>query len=178
MALTRSISLVTVGLLCLVAMPASGAMGATKKKSKTPPRPTVSSVAPLRAGVGDQLTIKGNNFVARKHRNTVLFKAGGKPAVSAKAVQATRTLMKVVIPKSVEKYMTVEDGVAQPTRFRLRVLAKRFANGYVPIARSPLIAPANARHDSAAPVAKAPGATAPGGFVADAAPQNVVAVRR
>jgi len=162
MILTRSISLVTVSLLCIVAMPASGAMGATKKKSKTPPRPTVSSVAPLTAGVGDQLTIKGNNFVAGKLRNTVFFKAGSKPAVSVKATQATKTMLKVVIPKSVEKYMTVKAGAAQPTRFRLRVLAKRFAKGYVAPGKSPMIAPANAPHDPAVPGAKAPGTTAPG----------------
>lgn len=128
MILTRSTSLVTVSLFCLVAMPASGALGATKKK-KSPVRPTVRAVAPMKAGVGDQLTIKGRNFVLGKNRNTVFFKAGSRPAVSTKAIQATRTSMKVVIPKSLEKYITVKDGVAQPTRVRLRVLSKRFAKG-------------------------------------------------
>jgi hypothetical protein len=184
MVLARTTSLVTVSLFCLVAMPASGAMGAMKKKSRTPPRPAVGSVVPLSAGVGDQLTIKGNNFVAGKLRNKVFFKAGSRPAVSVRAPQATTTMLKVVIPKGVERYMTVKDGAAQPTRFRLRVLAKRFSKGYVAIAKSPMIAPANAPHGPAAPGA-APGAkapdttaptvTAPGAVVGEAAPPAVVA---
>jgi hypothetical protein len=142
MILTRSTSLVTVSLFCLVAMPASGAWGATKKK--TPVRPTVRSVAPMKAGVGDQLTIKGRNFQVGKNRNTVFFKAGSKPAVTAKAVQSTRTTMKVVVPKGLEKYILVKDGVAQPTRFRLRVLSKRFAKDYTAFASSPTITLGNA----------------------------------
>lgn len=132
MVFTRSISLVTVSLFCLVAMPATGALGATK-------RPTVRSVAPMKAGVGDQLTIKGRNFALGKKRNTVFFKAGTKPAVSVKAEQATRTTIKVVIPKSLEKYITVKGGVAQPTKFRLRILSKRFAKGYTALRLSPSI---------------------------------------
>lgn len=138
----RSTSLVTVSLLCLVAMPASGAWGATKKK--TTPRPTVRSVAPMTAGVGDQLTIRGRNFQLGRNRNTVFFKTGSKPAVAVKAGQATRTTMKVIVPKTVEKYLTVKDGAAQPTRFRLRVLAKRFGASYTAASVSPRITLGNA----------------------------------
>ena len=136
MVFTRSISLVTVSLSCLVAMPATGALGATK----APARPTVSSVAPMKAGVGDQLTIKGRNFLYGKNRNTVFFKAGTKPAVAVKAERATRTTIKVVIPKTVEKYITVKGGAAQATKFRLRILARRFAKDYTALTRSPSIA--------------------------------------
>ena len=142
MILTRSTSLVTVSLLCLVALPVAGAMGATKKKS--PVRPTVRSVAPMKVGVGDQLTIQGRNFLPGKKRNTIFFKTGTRPAVAVKVDQATRTTMKVVIPQTVEKYITVADGVAQPTRFRLRVLAKRFAKGYTAVRLSPTIGLGNA----------------------------------
>jgi hypothetical protein len=148
MILTRSTSLVTVGLFCIVAMPAASAMGATKK---SPVRPTVRSVAPMNAGVGDQLTIKGRNFQLGKKRNTIFFKAGSKPAVAVKVDQATRTTMRVVIPKSVEKYIVVKDGVAQPTRFRMRVLSKRFAKGYTPLKLSPTIALGNAPAAGAVP---------------------------
>jgi len=137
MILTRSTSLVTVSLLCLVAMPASSAMGKTKRKA--PVRPTVSSVAPLNAGVGDLLTIKGKDFVLGKKKNTVFFKAGSRPAVSVKADTATRTTLKVVIPKTVEQYLTVTGGVVQPTRVRLKVLAKRFAKSYTALRLSPMI---------------------------------------
>jgi hypothetical protein len=135
MIFTRSISLVTVSLSCLVAMPATGALGATK----VPARPTVSSVAPMKAGVGDQLTIKGRNFLYGTKRNTVFFKAGTKPAVAVKAERATRTTIKVIVPKTLEKYIVVKGGVAQLTKFRLRILSKRFAKDYTALRLSPSI---------------------------------------
>ena len=137
---TRSTSLVTLSLLGLVAMPATGASGATK----TPARPVVRSVAPMKAGIGDQLTIKGRNFVLGTKRNTVFFKAGSNPAVAVKAGKSTRTTLKVTIPKTLEKYIVVKDGVAQPTRFRLRVLARRFGKSYTKTSLSPSITLGNA----------------------------------
>jgi len=138
MILTRSTSLVTVSLFCLVAMPASGALGATKKKA--PVRPTIGSVSPMAAGVGDLLTIKGKSFLLGKNKNAVFFKVGTRPAVTAKAVQSTRTTMKVIVPKSLEKYLSVAGGVVQPTRVRLKVLAKRFGKAYSALRISPTIA--------------------------------------
>lgn len=157
MILTRSTSLVTLSLLCLVAMPAAGASGATKT-----PRPTVRSVAPMKAGVGDQLTIKGRNFVLGTKRNTVFFKAGTKPAIAVKAGRSTRTSMKVTIPESVAKYITVKDGVVQPTRFRLRVLAKRFAKDYTATSLSPTITSGNVPGSGAGGANAAPAADCDG----------------
>lgn len=98
----------------------------------------------MKAGVGDQLTIKGRNFQSGKRRNTMFFKAGAKPAVAGKAEQATRTTIKVTIPATLEKYLAVKDGAAQPTRVRRRVLAKRFAKSYTAVGLSPLVTLGNA----------------------------------
>jgi IPT/TIG domain-containing protein len=174
MILTRSTTAVTVGLLCFVAMPASGALGATKKKPKTPLRPTVSSVAPLTLAVGDMLTIRGKNFAAGKNKTTVMFKRDGSPAISVKVAEATTTRLKLIVPSAVAKYFATTDGAARPTKFRLRVLGKRFAKSFTSVAMSPLVGPANASADDAKrPGTPAPGAaaTAPGSAaVAPAAP--------
>jgi hypothetical protein len=126
--------------LCFVALPASTAVAG--KRGAAPP--SVSSLAPLTLRVGDTLTIRGRNFVPGKNRNKVAFKRDGSPAVSVKAAEATRTQMKVVVPAALAKYLTVAGGAAQPSRFRVRVVAGHSAaKGYTALKRSPLIAPAS-----------------------------------
>ena len=60
-----------------------------------------------------------------------------------KAGKATRTRMTVIVPASLAKYLTVKAGVAVPTRFRVRVLARHLSKGYTALKRSPFISPAN-----------------------------------
>jgi IPT/TIG domain len=121
--------------LCVVALPASNALAG----KKGPPAPTVSSLSPLALRVGDTLTIRGHGFVPGKKRNTVSFKRDGGPAVVVKAGAATRTKLKVVVPATLAKYVTVAAGAARPSRFRVRVGAGRASKGYTPLKRSPLI---------------------------------------
>lgn len=137
MTLTRPSGLVVLSLSLLAVLPAAGASAKTTAKK----RPTVKSVAPLKVAIGDQLTIKGKNFILGKKRNTVFFKAGSHPAVSVKTIASTHTTIKVVIPKTIQKYMTVANGVAQPTRFRLRLLARRLGKKYTTVSWSPMISP-------------------------------------
>lgn len=138
----RSAAITAITLLCL-ALPAASSIGATKR-SKAPAPPTVRSVAPMKAAIGDQLTIKGRNFLPGRKRNTVFFKVAGKRAVAARAERATRTTIKVTIPRSVEQYMTVKGGTRQATRLRLRVRAKRLGRSFTAGRRSPTIVPAKA----------------------------------
>jgi hypothetical protein len=168
----RSSGLLTLGVLLLVAFPASSALGATKKK--TPARPTITSVAPLKLGVGDMLTIRGTNFRVGKQANVVAFKRDGAAAVFVKAAESTRTRMKVIVPASIRKSLTKKAGVAQPTRFRMRVLARRFSKSYTPNRLSPTIVPsATIDGKASAPVAPAP--TAGPGASAPAAPPAAAA---
>jgi hypothetical protein len=163
MIFTRPFRLLTLGLLLLIALPVSNALGATKK-SRSPARPTITSVAPLKLGVGDMLTIRGTNFIGGKKVNSVAFKRDGAVAVFVKAAESTRTRMKVIVPASVRKHLAKKQGVAQPTRFRLRVLARRFSKSYTPNRLSPTIDPSGAVDDKTAGPGPtpAPGATSPG----------------
>jgi hypothetical protein len=118
--------------LCLLSTFAASALATTSG------RPTIRSVTPMTANVGDRLTIRGRNLATSRKRATVVFKVGGR-TVAVKVKRATRTKIKLVIPISLAKYMTVKDGVVQPTRFRLRVRAARTGQRYTALARSPRI---------------------------------------
>ncbi len=146
-------------LICLAALPAGSASAATKTKL-----PTISSVAPMKLGVGDTLTIRGTNFRAGTRRNTVVFKRDGSRAVFVKAGSATRTVIKVRVPASLLQYLPKVGGQAAASRFRLRVLAARFTRGYTPLGKSPTIGPAGAAAPGTTPGANgAPAANgAPG----------------
>jgi hypothetical protein len=172
MILTRSYRLLPLGLL-LIALPASSAAGATKK-SKSPARPTITSVAPLKLGVGDMLTIRGTNFIVGKKVNSVAFKRAGSPAVFVKAAESTRTRMKVIVPASIRAHMAKKAGVPQATRFRLRILARRFSKSYTPNKLSPTIDPSVTVDDKTGVGAPAPGA-GPGAAAPGAAPGSAAA---
>lgn len=139
-------------LMCLAVLPAGSASAATKSKL-----PTISSVAPMKLGVGDTLTIRGTNYRPGSRRNTVVFKRDGKRAVFVKAGSATRTVLKVKVPASLLQYLPKVGGQTAASRFRLRVLAARFSRGYTPLGKSPTIGPAG----SAAPGAGGPAAISP-----------------
>jgi hypothetical protein len=137
MLLLRRFRLLVLGVLCLAVLPAASALAAGKGAA----RPTISSVGPAKVGVGDTLTIRGRNFLAGKNRNTVIFKHNGGPAVSVKAGQATRTRIAVVVPLSLDKYLSATGGVIQPARFRIRVRARTLSK-ITALKRSALIGPA------------------------------------
>jgi len=114
--------------------------------------PEVSKIAPLKLGLGEELTITGRNFVAGKLKNTVVFKRDGERAIFVKAATATRTKLTVVVPEKLKAYMgRSTSGTAVPTRFRIRVLARRFAKAYSPLKASPVIAPVSVRDVEPAP---------------------------
>jgi hypothetical protein len=125
----RSLRLLVAAVVCLVALPASSALAARKGSV----RPVISSVGPASLSVGDTLTIRGRNFLAGAKRNTVIFKRDRGRPVSVKAGTATRTVIKVVVPESL--------GVAEPTRFRVRIRARAYSRGYTAPKRSVLIGP-------------------------------------
>jgi hypothetical protein len=109
--------------------------------AKPAPYPTVSKVQPLSLGIGDTLTITGKNFTAGKNKNTVVFKRDGKKAIFVKAHTATKTTLSVLVPEKLRAALGKKDGAEVATKFRLRVLSKRFAKGYTALKTSPTIAP-------------------------------------
>jgi hypothetical protein len=141
-------------LACTALLPAAGASAASASKL-----PRISSVAPMKLGVGDVLTIRGANFHAGAARNSVVFKRDGSRAVFVTAGRATSTRIAVRVPSSLVQFLPSAAGKATAARFRLRILAGRFSRGYTRTAISPTIGPANAQ---------APGAPGAGGPTAPA----------
>jgi hypothetical protein len=129
--------------------------------------PKVTSVTPLKLKIGDRLTIKGKGFLPGKNRNTVVFKASGARAVFAKAQSATKTKLVVKVPAKLAPFLKVTGGQPAPTRFQLRVLARKLSPSYTPAGASPTIAPA-VTSAAKTPAAKTPAASAAAGAAAAA----------
>jgi Bacterial TSP3 repeat/IPT/TIG domain len=115
---------------------------ATKKKAPT--GPVITGVSPLTISVGQKLTIKGRNFLSGRHRDTVVFYRKGAPAIFVRADSASHTKITLVVPASFGTFLAVRGGASQPTRFQLRVLARRFGAAFTPRRLSPTIRPASA----------------------------------
>ena len=128
----------TASLAALLIVPAGQAEAAKKKKVKTP---VVTSVRPMEAAIGDTLTIHGRNFRRGKGTNSVVFKRDGARAVFLKADVSTTKQIKVVLSDKLEEFLVIKDGAPGLTRFRVRVLAQRFAKKYTSASKSPMIGP-------------------------------------
>jgi hypothetical protein len=119
----------------LAVLPAS-AMAASKRTY-----PVVKKVSPLKLGIGEKLTIRGTGFRAGKAVNTVVFKRDGKPAVFVKTSLSTKKKLYVTVPDKLAAFLATRNGAATPTRFRLRVLAGRFAKRFTATKLSPVVKP-------------------------------------
>src|SRR5215212_9706158 len=117
----RSLLLLPAAVLALLA-PVAVADAATT----APTYPSISKIDPLNLAIGETMTITGRGFVKGKNRNTVVFKRGNQRAIFAKALSATSTKLKVVVPEKVRPFLNKKEGAEVPTKFRLRVLARRF----------------------------------------------------
>jgi hypothetical protein len=111
---------------------------AKRKKQRTP---VVKTISPKHVFVGETLTIRGRRFRPGVNRNTVAFKRRGAKAVFVKAEKGTRKLLKVTLPKRIEKVLNVVNGTPVPTRLKIRVLAKRFGKRFTSRKRSPVVGP-------------------------------------
>jgi hypothetical protein len=126
----------------LVALAAPATAGAAPNKAKTKVKaPVVTSVRPLDVAVGEWLVLRGRNFVRGANKNTVVFKRDGARAVFAKAEYGTRKLLKIKVPSSVQEFMTPKGGAPAPTRFRVRVLARKFGKAFTATKMSPVVSP-------------------------------------
>lgn len=110
--------------------------------------PVITKVTPKTAAVGSKLTITGKYFKRGKAKNSVLFRRDKGKALFVKADVSTSRKLVVVIPKKLEKYMVSKGGVAQPTRFRVRVLSSKLSRRYTALKASPVIGPEKAATSS------------------------------
>jgi hypothetical protein len=103
--------------------------------------PVVKRVTPKRVFVGETLTIRGKHFRRGVNKNTVAFKRRGAKVVLVAAEKSTTKMMKVTLPKRLEKVLLVQNGTPVPTPLQIRVLSTRFGKRFTSRAKSPLVGP-------------------------------------
>src|SRR5215207_1149897 len=111
---------------------------ASAKKKKLP---VVARVAPLQVAIGQKLEIRGRNFLRGRNKNTVVFKRTGGRAIFVKADIGTKKLLRLTVPTKLKPALATRNGAPVPTRFRIRVLAKKFGKRFTKKSRSPVIGP-------------------------------------
>jgi len=130
----RSVSATVLAVLLALAFCAPAA-------SALPAPPSVTGVAPLKPAIGDTLTISGSNFVPGSGMNVVAFQRSGLRAVFIPAGRATTGKLTVRIPARLVPFFRTLAGKPVATRFRLRVLSRRFARVPTAVSDSPVISP-------------------------------------
>jgi hypothetical protein len=103
--------------------------------------PVVKRVAPKKVFVGETMTIHGRHFRRGVNKNMVAFKRKGAKVVLAPAQKGTTKLLKVELPKRLEKVLLVQNGTPIETRLQVRVMSSRFGKRYTRRAKSPLVGP-------------------------------------
>jgi hypothetical protein len=111
---------------------------AKKKKAKAP---VVTRVAPMQVAIGQKLEIRGRHFRRGRNKNSVVFRRDGGKAIFVKADVGTRKLLRLTVPAKLKPALATRNGAPVPTRFRIRVLAKKFGKRFTRASRSPIIGP-------------------------------------
>jgi hypothetical protein len=102
------------------------------------PRPFVKSVSPLRASVGEEMTLQGFYFRKGYAENTVVFVAADGRVSYVKAEHSTRKKLTVIVPEKVERLLNKDgNGTQVATQFRIKVIARRMSR----LAKRPLAQP-------------------------------------
>lgn len=119
----------------------AGDASAAKKKAKRAKLPTVTSITPMKASIGDVMIIKGKNFAATG-KSTVLFrKASGGKFVFATTLASTATRLTLKVPSNINSELDVKDGFSVQTRFQIRVVSARASSAFTEVSESPIILP-------------------------------------
>ena len=150
-------------LLATAALAVVPATAGAATRHAAPATPRVTSVKPLQLHIGDRLTITGRGFLKGRHRNTVVFKRSGQRAIFARDARATRRKLVVRVPAKLLPFLRARNGQPLSTRFRIRVLSRRFSERYTTVKASPRIGPAIQRVTSPGAPPPAPAPTAPAG---------------
>jgi hypothetical protein len=103
--------------------------------------PVVKRITPKRVFVGETLTIHGRYFRPGVLKNTVAFKRRGAKVVLVRADKGTRKLLRVTLPKRLEKVLVVQNGTPVPTTLQVRVMSSRFGKRFTSRSKSPLVGP-------------------------------------
>lgn len=107
----------------------------------TAPRPYVKSVSPLRASVGEKMTIQGFYFTPGYAENTVVLVSRDGRVSYVRSEHSTKRSMTITVPTKIERLLRVVDGKKVPTAFRLKVIARRMSRLATGALSRPLIGP-------------------------------------
>jgi hypothetical protein len=129
-------------LLALLAL-AAYLMAVSPAWAKKSSAPTVKSIHPLNARIGQKLTIRGTGFVRGKKKNTVVFMGAGKRVVWVKADTATTKTITVKLPDTLAALLTNQGGALVATKLQVRVIAKKSARSFTKLSKSPKVSPKN-----------------------------------
>jgi len=124
--------------LTALLVPAVAGTATAQAKSKAP---VVKRITPKRVFVGETLSIRGKHFRRGVNKNTVAFKRRGAKAVLVTAGKGTTKLLRVKLPKRLEKILLVQNGTPVPTTLRVRVLSTRFGKRFTSRSMSPIVGP-------------------------------------
>ena len=126
-------------ILAVLALPAALPAGASALT--TVPAPAVSGVYPQRVNVGDEMTVRGRDFVPGRRRDQVVFaRPGIRPVFFPADVSGVHSL-RIRLPAKLLPYLAQYNGAVVPTRFRITVLSTRMGKTFRSAARSPVIGP-------------------------------------
>jgi hypothetical protein len=103
--------------------------------------PVVKRVTPKRVFVGETLTVRGRHFRPGIAKNTVAFRRKGAKVVLVRSDKSTRKMLKVELPKRLEKVLPTANGTPVATRLQVRVMSTRFGRRYTSRAQSPIVGP-------------------------------------
>src|SRR5918992_1024986 len=87
-----------------------GPVGGGRPPAGAAKAPVVKRITPKRVFVGETLTIHGRHFRRGVNKNTVAFKRRGAKAVLVPAEKGTTKLLRVKLPKRLEKVLLVQNG--------------------------------------------------------------------
>src|SRR4051794_11029184 len=136
---------------------------AKSKKTHKSSAPTVKSIRPLTANIGQKLTIRGTGFVRGKKKNTVVFMGAGKRVVWVKADSASTKTITVKLPDTLAAILTNSAGSLVATKLQVRVISKKSARAFTKLSKSPKIGPKNS--SATAPTSCVPHPTVAGSDV-------------
>ena len=131
-------------LLALLAIAASllAAAPAWAKSTKVS-GPSIKSIHPLTANIGQKLTIHGSGFVSGKKKNTVVFMGAGKRVVWVKADRASSKTITVTLTDNLAAILTNSAGSLMPTKLQVRIISKKSGRAFTKLSKSPKIGPKN-----------------------------------
>jgi hypothetical protein len=104
--------------------------------------PVIRKVSPLKANVGEKLTILGKNFRKGKSKTRIFFLRQGGGVTSTTPDYATKSRLVVTIPETLTPLLRDTGKNATPTRFQIRLLTSRYGTA-TKKGKSPLIGPAS-----------------------------------